>query len=83
MGLCNDEAKEVLEYLRLGEQQVQSTTQKNIIFVLGSTGTGNNKDNAILVSLKVTNFSPINVNRKDNTGTFLSWKSGFSPICFK
>ncbi|XP_037032332.1 uncharacterized protein LOC119071542 [Bradysia coprophila] len=47
-GLCeeeylnnkNDEVKEILEFLRKGEEQIKSTGHKEIIFVLGSTGTG-------------------------------------------
>lgn len=38
-----DEVKEILEFLHQGEEQIKSTVHKEIVFVLGATGTGNTK----------------------------------------
>lgn len=35
-----DEVKEILEFLREGDKKIKSTEHKDIIYVLGPTGTG-------------------------------------------
>ncbi len=45
----NDEVKEILEFLNQGNEQLKSTAHKDIIFIVGPTGTGMSIQNFLTV----------------------------------